>query len=443
VSGRVESPLELKDRSKPYHIDVRAQAGPTRAHAHGDLIGPVQMQGFDLQFQLSGPNLALLYPLTGVVTPDTPPYTLDGRLSRDGRTWRYRDFKGKVGDSDLAGDATVDLSGSKPFLKADLVSRRLDFDDLAGFVGAPPQTAKGESASPEQLQEAARLRAAERVLPQREYDLDRLRSMDADVRLRAQRIEAPSLPLEAMDAHLFLKDGVARLDPLEFRAAGGTVHSVIRLDASRSPIRSQARIRARGLELPKLLPNAEITKDSIGRIGGTVDLAGRGNSVAAMLGSSDGEVGLIMGRGRISNLLLEYAGIDIAEAVKFLLTEDKVVPVRCAFADFGVQDGVMSSRRLAFDTTDTVIYGEGSVSLRDETLDLTLKPQPKDRSFLSLRAPLRVDGSFKDPGFHPDLKRVTLRGLAAAVLGSLAPPAALLAVYEPGPGKDVACQSAK
>ena len=207
-----------------------------------------------------------------------------------------------------------------------------------------------------------------------------------------------------------------------------------------APIRGSAKIQARGLELPRLFPRAELTRGSAGRVGGTLDLSGRGNSVAALLATSDGDVGLIMGRGRISNLLLEYAGIDIAESLKFLLTEDRNVPIRCAFADFGVKDGLMQSRRLAFDTTDTVIYGEGQVSLREESLDLTLKPQPKDRSILSLRSPLLVGGTFKDPSFRPDLKRVTLRGIAAAVLGSLAPPAALLAVYEPGPGKDVACR---
>ena len=191
-----------------------------------------------------------------------------------------------------------------------------------------------------------------------------------------------------------------------------------------------------------LLPRVLLKRVIRGRFGGVVDLAGRGNSVAKLLATSDGEVGLIMGQGRISNLLLEFAGIDIAEALKFMLTEDRNVPIRCAFADFVVKGGVMDSRRLAFDTSDTVIYGEGKVDLREETLDLTLKPQPKDRSILSLRAPLKVDGTFKDPGFHPDVKRVTLRGLAAAVLGSIAPPAALLAVYEPGPGKDVACRPA-
>lgn len=214
------------------------------------------------------------------------------------------------------------------------------------------------------------------------------------------------------------------------------------MDARKDTLQTSAKIHARGLQLPKLFPGRDLTDTSIGRIGGEIDLHGSGNSVAKMLANADGDVGLLMGSGRISNLLLEYAGIDIAESLKFLLTKDRTVPVRCAFSQFAVNDGLMRSERLAFDTTDTVIFGAGTVNLRDETIDLTLKPQPKDHSFFALRAPLHVAGTFKDPEFHADLKKITLRGIAAALLATLTPPAALLATYETGPGKgkDIACQ---
>jgi uncharacterized protein involved in outer membrane biogenesis len=326
-------------------------------------------------------------------------------------------------------------------LIADLLSKRLDFDDLGGFVGAPPQTSHGETASPEQKQKAAELHASARVLPDEKFRLDKLRNMDADVKLRAQRINAPSLPLEAMNAHLFVDDAVLRLDPLDFRVAGGDVSTHIRMDARKDTINSSAKIRARGLHLPKLFPNAKLTEDSAGLVGGNISLVGTGNSVARMLATSNGDVGVIMGSGHISNLMMEYAGLDIEESLKFLLGKDRSIPIRCAFGEFGVNDGLMKTRALAFDTTDTVILGEGTVSLRDEKLDLVLKPMPKDHSFLVLRSPLLVNGSFKDPSFRPDMKRVTLRGLAAVFLAALAPPAALLATYESGPGKDVACRS--
>jgi len=99
----------------------------------------------------------------------------------------------------------------------------------------------------------------------------------------------------------------------------------------------------------------------------------------------------------------------------------------------------MTSRALAFDTTDTIIVGDGTINLRDETLDLRLRPRPKDRSLLVFRSPLIVGGTFKDPSFHPDMKRVGLRGALALVLGSIAPPAALLATLELGPGEDANC----
>jgi uncharacterized protein involved in outer membrane biogenesis len=263
--------------------------------------------------------------------------------------------------------------------------------------------------------------------------------MDADVRWKAHRIDAPKLPLDDMDAHLLLENGVLQLKPLNFGVAGGDIRSDIRMDARESPIRTRADIAARGLNLAPLLPDVKLAQDAIGKVGGDIALSGSGNSIAKMLGSSNGDAALGMGRGQVSNLLMEYAGLDIAEALKFLVRGDRKVPIRCAFGDFAVKDGVMTARALAFDTTDTIIVGEGTISLRDETLQLKLRPRPKDRSLLVFRSPLIVEGSFKAPKFHPDYARVGLRGAIALALGSIAPPAALLATLELGPGEDSGC----
>ena len=47
---------------------------------------------------------------------------------------------GKVGASDLGGDVDIDAGGERPVMKAALVSKLLDLDDLAGFIGATPET---------------------------------------------------------------------------------------------------------------------------------------------------------------------------------------------------------------------------------------------------------------------------------------------------------------
>src|SRR5690606_18435944 len=309
-----------------------------------------------------------------------------------------------------------------------------------GFLGAPPDTDGGETANEAQEAEAARRAASPRMLPDRPYNLAKLNAMDADVRWRAQAIRSPMLPMiEDMDAHLVLERGLLRLQPLNLGVAGGDIRSEIRMNARAEPIRTEAQMSLRGLELPRLFAKAKLAQGAAGRIGGQVSLKGTGNSVAALLGTADGEVAVGMGRGRISNLVMELAGLDIAEALKFLLTEDRQVPIRCAFADFGVENGVMTSRALAFDSSDTLVVGEGSISLREEQLDLLLRPRPKDRSILALRSPLRIGGSFKDPSFRPDMAALGLRGVIALALGSITPPAALLATIETGPGEDSDC----
>jgi len=442
VRGSAESPLELRNAERPYRIDAHAQAGATRAHARGTLLDPLRFRDFDLTLALAGKNLADLYPLIGVAIPDTPPYALDGRLTRDleGKktTWHYDRFAGKVGDSDLGGDAAVTTGGARPFLKANLLSKRLDIDDLAGFVGAAPQP--GESSNPELRAEAAKNAASDRLLPAKPYRLDRLRAMDADVRLKARRIDAPKLPLDAMDAHLLLDDGLLRLDPLDFGVASGNIRSTIRMDARESPIRTRAKIDAKGLDLGKLLPALELGKTAIGKVGGDIEFAGRGNSIAAMLGSADGKAAADMGEGRISKLLMEYAGLDLAGILRIKVTHDRQIPIRCAYGEFAVKDGVMTSRRMAFDTSDTLLLGDGTINLRDETLDLTIRPKTKDFSPLSLRSPLYVQGSFKHPDFRPDYARIGLRAGAAAALATVAAPAtALVATTDLGRSKDVPC----
>lgn len=439
LDGNTESPLELTNSDHPFRIHLDGRAGGTHAIASGTLTNPFALRTFDLDFMLSGQDMEDLYPLIGLAIPSTPPYKLKGRLKRNNDVWRYENFTGTAGDSDLGGTAQIEVGRERPFLKAELVSKRLDFDDLAGFVGAPPKTGSGESANAEQKAEAAELKASARVLPDTPYNLTKLRAMDADVRWKAQRINAPSLPLDDMDAHLTLDAGLLQLQPLNFGVAGGDIRSNVRLDARKDTIDTRLQASIRKVQLGKLFPDAKLAEQASGGISGDIDLRGQGNSVAEMLGSSDGTVAVGMGRGHIGNLIMELAGLDVAESLKFLFTGDKQIPLRCAWGDFGVARGVMTSTALAFDTEDTLILGEGTVDLKQEQLDLLLRPRPKDISILALRSPLRIRGTFKDPSFRPDFKALGVRGAIALTLASITPPAALLATIETGPGKDSNC----
>ena len=166
-----------------------------------------------------------------------------------------------------------------------------------------------------------------------------------------------------------------------------------------------------------------------------------GNSIAAMLGRGDGQFQLFMGGGRFSKLLLELIGLDATEALGFLIEKgDKQAVIRCMVADFGLQQGVLNSRAIVFDTSDTIIFGKGLIDLRDESLKLRLEPHPKDVSILVLRSPINISGKLKSPTVLPDLTQVGARAAAAVALGVLLTPlAALIPTLETGLGKDSDC----
>ena len=146
-----------------------------------------------------------------------------------------------------------------------------------------------------------------------------------------------------------------------------------------------------------------------------------------------------MSEGQISHLLMATAALDLAEMLMLKIRGDHDVRIRCAIGDFNAREGIWAANTFVFDTDDATIRGSGNIDLRQEQLDLLLKVNSKHFSLLSLRSPLRVRGSFEHPSVRPDFKALGLRGVAAAVLGAIAPPASALAFIGYGSGKDSDC----
>ena len=66
-----------------------------------------------------------------------------------------------------------------------------------------------------------------------------------------------------------------------------------------------------------------------------------------------------------------------------------------------IYHGVAEANAFVFDTTVVNIGGSGTINLKTEEMNLTLKPQPKDSGIGSLRTPLHIRGTFsgcRSPG---------------------------------------------
>ncbi len=433
--------LALRDEKTPYPLKVDATVGRTRVRADGTITSLLAFTALDMRLALQGDNLERLFPLLGIALPATRAYTTEGHLTHSAKTWRYEKFSGRIGDSDIAGTVQVDTGGARPQLKAELVSKVLDFADLGPLIGSRPGSMQAaKQAAPAPTPTVAATPAKARVLPDLPFKTDRWDSVDADVTLKAGTIRrARELPLENLTTHLGLRDSVLTLDPIDFGLAGGTLNGVVTLDGRKNPIQAHARVRVRKVLLSRLFPTVDLSKNSIGQINGEFDLIGHGNSVGTMLASSNGKLGLVVAGGEISQLMMEKAGLHLWEILQLNLSGDKLIKLRCAVADFDVKQGNMHPQALVFDTAVTTINGSGDIDLGKETLNLTLNPKTKNTSPLALRSPIYVRGSFARPEVAVDTGRVAARALGAVALGIVNPLLALIPLIDAGPGKDSDC----
>lgn len=440
LDAELGSILALRDPENPFPVDGELMVGDTRTTLSGTVTNPTDLAGMDLSMDIRGETLADLFPIFGFPSPATPPFSVSGRLERKGQTWALSGLDGRVGDSDVAGTVAIDLGRERPLVTGDVTSSNLDLDDLAGFIGAPPGTGEGETASPEQVAQAEAQEAEGRLIPNTPVNLETLNAVDVDMRLRGERIQAPGLPIDAMDAHLVLQGGLLRIDPLGFGVAGGRVGGSLVLDGREATPRVEADIELSSLGLAEFFQGMDMADEMGGTIGGRVKLAGQGHTLRELLATSDGEVGVVMGGGKVSGLVIEAIGIDAAEALGMVLTEDQPVAVRCAVADLGVESGHMTSRALVFDTTDTNVTGKAVVNLVNEHFDVELLAHPKDPSPLAARTGVGAQGTFLDPSVTVDAGGLAARGFAAVALGVLlGPVAALVPLIELGLGEDSAC----
>jgi len=424
AAGHAGHVLSLRDESTPFPLKADITIGRTSAKLEGTITGLVGFKGIDIQFApLSGKSMDELYDIIGLAFPATSAYRVTGRLYRTDGVWLFENFSGKVGESDLAGFIRVQTAPDKrPFMQGEINAKVLNFADLGALVGTGQSTAKSG------------------VLPDMPFAPERWNSVDADVKINAGTIKRPEqLPIERFNARIRMDERVLQLDPLAFGIAGGRLEGTVTMDGNYSPLRGDVKMRVRGLQLAKLFPTVKQAQGSIGDLNGLIELAGTGDSVGKLLGSSNGKIGVYMDEGKISQFLMELVALDLWDAVRVKLKGDKEIDIRCVIADFGVKGGMMNANALVFDTAVVNVQGGGSINLKSEEMNLTLKPEPKDRSIASLRSPLYIRGTFSKPDVGPDMGRLAAKGAGAIVMGILNPLLAVLPLIQEGKGKDSPC----
>jgi AsmA family protein len=422
------------DETKPYDFSADIRSGTTHVVADGHLTRPFHLNSFWATTTFSGPSMADLYYLTGLVFPSTPPYRLSGTVTRDGAIYRFTNLAGIVGESDLHGAMDVDTAQTPTFLRARFASKQLRFVDLGPFIGAPPVKAQTPGLPAPEVTPAAQ----KHVLPDAPLRVERVRAMNADVIYDADTIKSQDFPLRTLHLHLLLNDGVMTIDPITFDFSKGKLSGKARIDARKQVAVNDVDARLTNIRVEQFVKGNPPPLE--GLLEARARLHAVGNSVHDAAANANGGVTFVVPDGKMRKAFAELTGINVLNGLGLMLADDKSdTQMRCAVAKFDATNGRLTSEQVVLDTEPVLIKGQGTVDMKDETMDLTVTGSPKHFRIGRVRAPITISGPIDHPSLGVKASAALGQGGIGAALGLINPFAAILAFVDPGLAKDANC----
>ena len=421
-------------RDRPYGFKAELSGVGSTLIADGSITRPFDLGQFTAALSLQGRDMADLYLLTGITTPNTPPYRLSGTLKRDDTVFTFNDVSGRVGTSDLSGDLKVDKVGDRRRVDADLRSNLLDIDDLSAVLGGTPRvTASGDTVTTSG--------AGGKLLPTAPLNVERLRVMDGTLRYRAARVKRNELDIRQVDLGADLKDGILKLDPVSFDFNRGSLNGTARINANRDTPYTTADFRLRGYPLESIVPARDGAPVVTGSALGRARLEGPGASVHDFAANSTGTLSLVVPQGRMRAAFAELLGINVTAGLGKLLSGDTgSSEIRCAVADFTVRRGIATARTFVVDTTPVLARGAGTIDLGAETMNLRIDGETKQPRLIRLWSPITLRGPLTAPAIGIEGGAVAGQvGLGAALGALINPLIALLPFVDPGLAEDANC----
>jgi AsmA family protein len=454
------APLKDLTPSTPYRFTARVTAADINLDTRVTVEKPFDLGLLNVAFVVTGKDLADIFYLTGLALPNTPPYRLAASVKVSGTTYTIDNLNGRLGSSDLSGKILVETRSKIPKFTAQLISKTLNIVDLAPTLGAPvvsrsTSLSRGEPGKPANSGKDAQKPAPsatvtasqnthDRLLPDSELQVDRVRGMDADVHYIAGSVITPKVPIKQVNMHLALENGVLTIDPLAFVLDKGKFAGRVRIDARNNLPQSAIDLHIDDVDLSQF-KSAKMKEAPLkGVLNGRIQLKGEGDSVHRFASSAQGAISVIIPSGEIEASIAELTGINVTRGLGLLLSKnEQKTAIRCSVVDFRAQNGMLEGKTFFIDTSDVLISGRGDIDLQDERLNLELKGDPKHIRFTRVRSPITLGGTLAHPAVGIDVKKLAGQTGVAAALGTLlAPVAAVIAFVDPGLAKNKDCASA-
>lgn len=371
------------------------KAGQVLATVDGKIADAMAAKGFDLAIKVEAKDAQAFAAAAGQTIPKMPPLDVAARIKDSGQGYVVDPLSVRAGASDISGNVNLSLKGKRPDAVVRLSSKTLDLKELL----PPAKDAKPAAKTPPK---------DGRVFPADPLPLDALKAADADVSASVGRLVLPNgMAANDVQVRIALKDGRLQVAPASLGIGGGKIDADVRLDGSRSPAALSVKLDGKNIDWGQLLKQMEVTDAVVDSKAEThVQLQGNGGSVRALMAGLNGEVRIVVGKGRLHNKALDAIGGDIGtqvfSAVNPFAKKEEFTELQCGVVLFKIKDGMaVADRGIAAETGKVNVAGSGDINLKTEGISFSVKPQAKEGLGINLSdsvaSMVKITGTLAEP----------------------------------------------
>jgi uncharacterized protein involved in outer membrane biogenesis len=428
LNGNIGLLSQALKPNETWPLKLEAQAVKTKVVVEGSIQDLMTARGIDLKLNVKGDDLAEFEKFTGKPLPVEGPFGLSGHfVSPSDNEVQVSDLLVVLGESQIQGTVKVTSGAKRPLIEAKLTSKKLDMRPVLADNNTPDGKQKRPAG------DGAR---KDKVFPSQTFDLSTLQNFDAKISLRVDQVIGLISALDNYHSEINLQNGHLLMKPVTADVGGGKFSATLDLATQANTARLKTKISAKKINLGEMLKKMDISDDVEGSLDLDIDLAGQGNSVAALMAGLNGYFIASMGKGKMPvkylNLVGGGLGSNMLEIVNPLEDKSNRAQINCAVCDFNIADGIAKGDAIVIDDPQKTLISHGTLNLKTEALDFGIDTKPKggigtqetgklNISLSQITKPFKLGGTLANPsvGISPE-RTATILGRAFLAPGGIA-----------------------
>lgn len=372
----------MRNASVPFGEDVTVTSKDSTIAFKGHLMNPLDFDQVEAALTIDTKNLGKLLEAFDAGLPAAFPAKFDGKLTHQGEHWQIDDITGAMAGNPVTGTFVLD-EGPRGGTDKMAIKARYDTLNLDTMIAKDKETKNTDWKS-------IALELPGKTAPEIKADL-------AAKRLKYGKTTLSGFALVGSGG-----PGALDIDSIQFAMAGATFEANATAKSDGKATRLKVNAGLPGGNLNELLKTLGAATDQIsGQVSARIALEATGSKLGEALAHSNGYAVFAMIDGQVSRDVVEKASTDLRTVFR---KGEGMSKVKCLLGVAAVKNGVAQVSPLVLRTPEATLTGGGTIDLLKNTVDLTIRSDPKSTGFFALDIPIRIAGALASPSAGPDSK---------------------------------------